>query len=126
MSSVTNEPESTRSRAGLRLKHQLKACWPNLTEQQHAYIRHHVLLTVGDPTSFIRNIVGSLIASMAVQDYLISWPSLLPTLTTWLDHHNPNVVDGALNALAKICEDMNDHLDVDALGKWGDEIFIIM
>ncbi len=45
------------------------------------------------------------------------WPALLPYLVQCLDSGQPLAVDGALNALAKICEDIPERLDSETLGR---------
>jgi hypothetical protein len=46
-----------------------------------------------------------------LQDGSSNWPELLPTLFHILSEDNINVLEGALGALQKICEDSADRLD---------------
>jgi len=36
------------------------------------------------------------------------WAQIFAAMASMLDSPNPNVVDGALNALSKICEDIGE------------------
>ena len=70
------------------------------------YVKENVLQTIGDQSQFIRNTVGTIITTIAVKERLEGWPNLLGTLAELLDNPKVEVVDGALGALGKICEDI--------------------
>ena len=57
-----------------------------------------------------------LISSIAKAERL-AWPGLLQYLIQMLDTNDPNKMDGAFNALGKICEDMTQDLDAEELGR---------
>lgn len=59
----------------------------------------------------------STIASRHKGVELANWKELLPRLASMLDEADLNVVDGALNALSKICEEATEALDTDELGR---------
>ena len=114
-----DEAVTTRSQAGLQLKNHVKAHWDRIPVQQQDYIKAAVVESMAADTHYLRNIVGTIIANIAVRCRIAGWPGILHHLHRLLDHPNPALVDSALNALSKICEDIPKELikDNDALGR---------
>ena len=72
----------------------------------------------------VRNVAGSCIASMATAKHssnvlsLDQWPSIFQYLVACLRReHQDNGVNGAFNALVKLCEDAPETLNSEALGR---------
>ena len=114
-----DESAATRSKAGLQLKNNVKEQWDALTAAQHDYIKAAVIESMAADTHYLRNIVGTIIANIAVRCRIAGWPGILQHLGGLLDHPNAAIVDSAFNALSKICEDIPKELikENDALGR---------
>jgi len=105
---------NVRHQAGLTLKNNFSAAMP---AEARAYIKSQVLSVMGDDMPTIRGTVASIVVSIAQAENLAAWPTLLPDLVKCLDSPNPLLVEGAMNTLSKICEDMHQHLDSEQLGR---------
>lgn len=110
-SSCKDQSDNIRAQTGIQLKNNVKSDYENMHPTVRQYIKNQVLSTLGDNSKFIRSIVGTIITTIANQDQLSGWEPILKRLVELLDDQNPNVVDGAFNALSKICEDMPDSLN---------------
>jgi transportin-1 len=122
----TGEAAEIRQRAGLMLKNNCAEHWDDMLIIVRQYVKSAALATFGDANPFIRQTVGSLITTIAAFQTdgsalgaeLEAWPQLLPRLIQALEQGAPaELVDGALNAVSKLCEDLPAELDSDALGR---------
>jgi transportin-1 len=105
--------ESVRQAAGLLLKNNLKSLYKNLAPDIRAYINKELLSAIGDDSRLVRSAVAVCITAIVSKAGLQVWPDLFPTLVSCLDSNHDSFLDGALNALSKICEDAPDLLDED-------------
>jgi hypothetical protein len=121
---LKQQPIIVRQKAGLRLKNNIKLGWADFHPHVKAYVKQQALSCLGDDNKFVRATVGSIVTTIAFTDGLEQWQGLLQMLAAGLDSSNPNDVDGAFNALSKICEDgapqrlgETHMLDSEALGR---------
>lgn len=104
-----------RSSAALSLKNSIKACYKEIPEPSHAYIRAAVLACLQDPNSQIRSFAGTVITETVQRGGVLGWPQLLPELFSIAGNEPGNITpvaqEGAMGALAKVCEDNKRELD---------------
>ncbi|KAG9444187.1 hypothetical protein H6P81_015527 [Aristolochia fimbriata] len=105
-----------RQAAGLLLKNNLKTAYKSLAPASQQYIKSELLLCLGAADRHIRSTVGSVISVIVQQGQVFSWPELLQALVQCLDSNNLNHMEGAMDALSKICEDIPEELDSDVPG----------
>lgn len=117
MSQLTSEPVAIRQQAGTILKNSIRFSYEKMGVPVRNYIKQQILRTVGDESKQIRQTVGNIITTIASKDRLVGWQPILAHLVKMLDSQNFAHVDGAFNALAKICEDEPSRLDSHTLGR---------
>ena len=104
-----------RSSAALSLKNNIKACYKDIPEPSHTYIRAAVLACLQDPNSQIRSFAGTVITETVQRGGVLGWPQLLPELFSIAGNESGNITlvaqEGAMGALAKVCEDNKRELD---------------
>ena len=104
-----------RSSAALSLKNNIKACYNDIPERSHAYIRAVVLACLQDPNSQIRSFAGTVITETVQRGGVLGWPELLPELFSLAGNERGSITilaqEGAMSALAKVCEDSKRELD---------------
>lgn len=105
--------ETVRQAAGLLLKNNLKTLYKSLAPEIRAYINTELLSAIGDDSRLVRGAVAVCITAIVSKAGLQVWPDLFPTLVSCLDSQHDAFLDGALNALCRICEDAPDLLDED-------------
>ncbi|KAL8733157.1 MAG: hypothetical protein Q9166_002349 [cf. Caloplaca sp. 2 TL-2023] len=110
-----------RSSAAINLKNTIKGFDKAYQEADPAYIRPLVLSALQDATSQIRSFAGSVISEIVQKGGILSWPELLPELITLAGNGTGNVSsetqEGAMSAMAKVCEDNKESLDKDYNGQ---------
>eukprot|EP00741_Cyanophora_paradoxa_P008025 tig00001239_g7764.t1 len=114
---MKSEAEDIRQMAGLLLKNNVRGRYAQLNADVQNYIKEEVVKALGDPQHFIRSTVGTVIVTIATSAGFEAWPGLVQYLIGLLDSPDLYVIDGAFDALYKICEDMNEALDSDKLGR---------
>ena len=104
-----------RSSAALSLKNNIKACYKDIPEPSQAYIRAAVLACLQDPNPQIRSFAGTVITETVQRGGVLGWPELLPELFSIAGNERGNITqsaqEGAMGALAKVCEDNKRELD---------------
>ena len=104
-----------RSSAALNLKNNIKACYKDIPAPSHNYIRVAVLTCLQDPNPQIRSFAGTVITETVQRGGVLGWPELLPELFSIASNERGNVTlsaqEGAMGALAKVCEDSKRELD---------------
>ena len=110
-----------RSSAAINLKNNVKACYRNIPEAGQIHIRALVLSCLEDPNLQIRNFAGSVITEIVQRGGVLGWPELLPELFALASNERSNVPlaaqEGAMGALAKVCEDSKKALDREFQGQ---------
>ncbi|CAH2051514.1 unnamed protein product [Thlaspi arvense] len=105
-----------RQAAGLLLKNNLKGAYPSMAQDNQKYIKSELLPCLGAVDRHIRTTVGTIISVIVHIEGVSGWPELLPALVTCLDSNDLNHMDGAMDALSKICEDIPHVLDSEVPG----------
>ena len=110
-----------RSSAAINLKNTIKAFNKAYPQPDLVYIRSLVLSALQDPTSQIRSFAGSVISEIVQKGGILGWPELLPELIALASNDagniSPQTQEGAMSAMAKICEDNKESLDKDYNGQ---------
>uniref|UniRef100_A0A1J3HHC1 Transportin-1 n=1 Tax=Noccaea caerulescens TaxID=107243 RepID=A0A1J3HHC1_NOCCA len=105
-----------RQAAGLLLKNNLKGAYPSMAQENQKHIKSELLPCLGAADRHIRTTVGTIISVIVHIEGVSGWPELLPALVTCLDSNDLNHMDGAMDALSKICEDIPQVLDSEVPG----------
>ncbi|KJZ75617.1 hypothetical protein HIM_05080 [Hirsutella minnesotensis 3608] len=98
-----------RSAAGIMLKNNVRNEWKSIPESSLQLIKLAIPLGLQDKNSQIRNYAGNVATEVIKRGGLLGWPDLLPQLLDMVGNVSGQVTDeaqeGAMSALAKICED---------------------
>ncbi|KAI9863437.1 MAG: hypothetical protein M1813_003879 [Trichoglossum hirsutum] len=123
-STLTFNPEefhAIRCAAAVMLKNDIKNSYKRIPASSLSYIRSSIFLGLEDPNSQIRNYVGNVITEIVRQGGILGWQELLPGLFSLVSNEGSNVSpgaqEGAMGALAKVCEDNKQGLDRDYNGQ---------
>lgn len=112
---------TVRFSAAINLKNYLKKNFKTISKPTLSYIQSSTLLTLQDPTAQIRGIAGTVITEIIQVGGLLQWPELLQELLSMLANQSGNVSpeaqEGAISALAKVCEDNKKLLDREVQGQ---------
>lgn len=110
-----------RSSAAINLKNIIKSSYKTIGETVKAYIRASVLSCLQDDISQIRNFAGTVITEIVQRGGVLGWPQLLPELLSLAANERGTTSsaaqEGAMNALAKVCEDSKEDLDKEYQGQ---------
>ncbi|CAK9134566.1 unnamed protein product [Ilex paraguariensis] len=105
-----------RQAAGLLLKNNLKTALKTMPPTNQQYIKSELLPCLGAADKHIRSTAGTIISVFVQLGGVVGWPELLLALVKCLDSNDLNHMEGALDALSKICEDIPQVLDSDISG----------
>ncbi|WCJ35060.1 transportin 1 [Euphorbia peplus] len=119
-------PVEIRQAAGLLLKNNLKNTFASMDPGYQHYIKAELLPCLGAADKHIRCTVGTIISVVIQQVRVLGWPELLQALIQCLDSNDINHMEGAMDALSKICEDVPQELDIDVPGLDGRPIDILL
>jgi len=110
-----NFDDVIRQTAGLILKNNLKTTWQFQEEPHESYIREQLMDAMIHKSRIVRKVVGTSLAICIRQKGWQSFPQLWPMIQDNLDiqKNDANALDGALDALYKICEETNGYLEAD-------------
>ncbi|MDA4132202.1 MAG: importin-beta N-terminal domain-containing protein, partial [Thaumarchaeota archaeon] len=108
--STSNEDyHLVRSAAAIMLKNNVKTNYKQIPEAGLALIKLAVPMCIQDKSSQIRNYAGNIATELVRRGGLYSWPELLPELLKMIGNEAGRVSneaqEGAMAAMAKICED---------------------
>jgi len=110
-----------RTSAAINLKNSVKTAYNAIPDSSQSYIRATVLNGLEDPIAQIRSFAGNVITEIVQQGGILGWPELLPELLSLVGNDRGNVSaqaqEGAMSALAKVCEDNKKLLDKDYQGQ---------
>lgn len=110
-----------RSSAAINLKNTIKESYKSLPVANQLYIRSAALSCLEDPNLQIRNFAGSVITEIVQRGGVLGWPELLPELLSLASNERGNTTsvaqEGAMSALAKVCEDNKKILDKEYQGQ---------
>ncbi|KAK4378198.1 hypothetical protein RND71_000060 [Anisodus tanguticus] len=105
-----------RQAAGLLLKNNLRSAFKNMPPANQQYIKSELLPSLGAADRHLRSTAGTIISVLVQIDGVAGWPELLQALVSSLDSTDINHMEGAMDALSKICEDVPQLLDSDISG----------
>ncbi|KAJ7001521.1 transportin-1-like isoform X2 [Populus alba x Populus x berolinensis] len=105
-----------RQAAGLLLKNNLRNAYKTMTPENQQYIKSELLPCLGAADRHIRSTAGTIISVIVQLGGISGWPELLQAVITCLDSNDLNHMEGAMDALSKICEDIPQVLDSDVPG----------
>lgn len=120
---LRDQPIFTRTAAGLLLKNNILQSLESMPPAVVEALKAEMLEGIADPERRVRRTIGTCISTVATKmgdphdqygEWLASWPSLMPTLAGLLDTGELAAVDGALDVLSKICEDVPDRMVADS------------
>lgn len=104
-----------RSAAAIMLKNNVKSNFKQIPETSLALIKMAVPMGIQDKNSQIRSYAGNIATELIHRGGLYSWPELLPELLKMLSNETGQVSEagqeGAMSAVAKICEDSTKMLE---------------
>lgn len=109
-------PVEVRQSAGLLLKNNLKQQYQALPEEYRHYVKLSLLHCIRNPSKALRQTVGTSIAVIVGLGTLKTWPELVPACVQGLEGSDINALEGSLDALYKICEDVPKQLDEEVPG----------
>ncbi|XP_059314432.1 transportin-1 [Lycium ferocissimum] len=105
-----------RQAAGLLLKNNLRSAFKNMPPANQQYIKSELLPSLGAADRNLRSTAGTIMSVLVQIDGVAGWPELLQALVSSLDSSDVNHMEGAMDALSKICEDVPQLLDSDISG----------
>ncbi|XP_017247330.2 transportin-1 [Daucus carota subsp. sativus] len=105
-----------RQAAGLLLKNNLKNAYTAMPLENQEFIKSELLPCLGARDRQIRSTTGTIISVLIQLGGAASWPELLNTLVNCLDSNDLNLMEGAMDDLSKICEDIPQVMDSETPG----------
>jgi len=112
---------AVRAAAAIMLKNNIKTGYKSISPESLALVRATVPLALQDKNQSIRGYAGNVITEIISRGGILGWPQILPELLALVGNDNravsPEAQEGAMAALAKICEDNRKMLDKDYQGQ---------
>ncbi|KAF8750611.1 hypothetical protein HU200_012316 [Digitaria exilis] len=105
-----------RQAAGLLLKNNLRTTFSSMPPPSQQYIKSELLPCIGATNRAIRSTVGTVISVLFQIVRVAGWVELFQALHKCLDSNDLDHMEGAMDAIYKICEDVPEELDVDVPG----------
>lgn len=116
-----NDYHLVRSAAALMLKNNIRAGTQNIPENSLALIKLAVPIGLQDKNSQIRSYAGNIATELLKQVGVYGWPELLPDLLKMIGNEGGQYTaaaqEGAISAMAKICEDHAKTLEREVNGQ---------
>ncbi|KAI0115509.1 armadillo-type protein [Nemania sp. FL0031] len=110
-----------RSAAAIMLKNNVRAPSKPIPDPSLALIKMAVPIGLQDKSSQMRNYAGNIATELLRRGGLLSWPELLPELLKMFTNETGQVPDegqeGAIAAMAKICDDNTKMLEREVNGQ---------
>lgn len=110
-----------RSSAAIMLKNNIKTSSKSIPESGLALIKMGIPMCLQDKNAQIRNYAGVIATEMIRRGGIMSWPELLPELLKMIGNETGQVTnegqEGAMAAMAKICEDNTKMLERELNGE---------
>ncbi|KAI0997801.1 Importin subunit beta-2 [Podosphaera aphanis] len=118
----TNEEyHMIRAAAATMLKNNIRTNYKNISPDSLALVRASVPLALHDRNNLIRNYAGNVITEIVSRGGILGWPQIIPELLSLVGNDTGDIIpeaqDGAMAALAKVCEDNKKPLDRDYQGE---------
>ncbi|KAJ9612951.1 hypothetical protein H2200_002892 [Cladophialophora chaetospira] len=110
-----------RYAAAVNLKNHIKLFYAQIPKDQLSYIKAATLNVLRDANSQLRSFAGTVITETVQQGGLLQWPEILQNLLALVSNTGGDVSaetqEGAMGALAKVCEDNRKLLDKEFQGQ---------
>ncbi len=110
-----------RYSAAINLKNYIKLSYRSIPKQALAYIKSSVVQALQDPNPQLRGFAGTVITEIVQQGGLLEWPEILSDLISLVNNGTQDVPleaqEGAMSALAKLCEDNKKLLNREVQGQ---------
>ncbi|KAI0167354.1 armadillo-type protein [Pestalotiopsis sp. NC0098] len=110
-----------RAAAAIMLKNNIRTDYKQIPESSFTLIKMAIPMILEDKNSQMRNYAGNTATEIVRKGGLLSWPELLPKLLELLGNENgqvsPEAQEGAMIAMAKICEDNTKMLEREINGQ---------
>ena len=117
----SSDIDLVRSSAALNLKNIVTMGYTFIPGNVQGFIQASALACLQDPNPQIRNFAGSVITQVVQHTGVLGWPALLPELLSLAGNDNGNATpatqEGAMGALAKVCEDNKKVLEKEYQGQ---------
>jgi transportin-1 len=92
-----------RQAAGLYLKNNMKNVYNLMQPEYQQYVKSELLPCLGAADKHIRSTTGTIISVVVQTGGISQWPELLQALVNCLDSSDLNHMEGAMDALSKVC-----------------------
>lgn len=116
-----NTYSTVRFAAAMNLKTKIYVAYPTIPQPSLGYIRSASLVALRDADRQVQKGAGSIITELVRQGGLLAWPEVLHELLSLVGNVGGDVSltaqEGAMSALAKVCEDNRKILDKDYSGQ---------
>ncbi|KAF3020984.1 hypothetical protein G7054_g1859 [Neopestalotiopsis clavispora] len=110
-----------RSAAAIMLKNNVRTEYKQIPESSFTLIKMAIPMVLEDKNSQMRNYAGNIATEIIRRGGLLSWPELLPKLLELIGNEtgqvSPEAQEGAMIAMAKICEDNTKMLERELNGQ---------
>jgi transportin-1 len=110
-----------RYSAAINLKNHIKLSYRSIPKQALSYIKSSVVQALQDVNPQLRGFAGTVITEIVQQGGLLGWPQILTDLLSLINDDSQNVPaeaqEGAMSALAKLCEDNKKLLNKEVQGQ---------
>lgn len=110
-----------RYSAAINLKNYIKLSYRSIPKPAFAYIKSSVVQALQDSNPQLRGFAGTVITEIVQQGGLLEWPEILSDLLSLVNNNSQNVPleaqEGAMSALAKLCEDNKKLLNREVQGQ---------
>ncbi|KAJ9142708.1 Importin subunit beta-2 [Pleurostoma richardsiae] len=121
ISMTPEEWHLVRSAAAIMLKNNVKFNFKQIPETSLAFIKLAVPMGLQDKNSQVRNYAGNIATELVRRVTIYGWPELLPELLKMIGNETGQISnesqEGAMAAMAKICEDNTKMLEREANGQ---------
>jgi transportin-1 len=121
LSYTPEEYHAVRSAAAVMLKNNIRTGYKAIPPASMALVRSSVPLALQDKNQLIRSYAGNIVTEIVSRGGILGWPQLLPELLASIGNDSgtvtPEAQEGAMAALAKVCEDNKKMLDKDYQGQ---------
>lgn len=110
-----------RYAAAIQLKNHIKNHYKTIPADKVVQIKSSTLSMLQDQNAQLRSFAGTIITEIVQQGGLLQWPEILIELISLVENKAGNIPDetqqGAMSALAKVCEDNRKLLDKEFQGQ---------
>ncbi|KAI1659939.1 armadillo-type protein [Daldinia decipiens] len=110
-----------RSSAAIMLKNNIKTSTKEVSDSSLTLIKMGIPMCLQDKNAQIRNYAGVIATEMIRRGGIMSWPELLPELLKMIGNESGQITneaqEGAMAAMAKICEDNTKMLERELNGE---------